>query len=201
MSEPTRGEAWVTIQRDGTRTVEFRPPGAQSVIVSRELIEGMASLATGAEQVRRHRDVLSAMIERLGTYLDGAGLNSWKHGACWAAEHAIGDLSAEVERLRARPYWNGTDAMSPGWEAALAEVERLREALDICNGAYREDVERLQNDCEQWRVDYESLARRRNEARATIQRVRDLPRVYGDTESLERFVRVSDLDAALDGDG
>jgi hypothetical protein len=33
---------------------------------------------------------------------------------------------------------------------------------------------------------------------ATIQRVRELPRVYGDTESLERFVRVSDLDAALD---
>lgn len=44
----------------------------------------------------------------------------------------LGDIEwliAEVERLRARPYWNGTDAMSPGWEAAVAQVEQLRAAV------------------------------------------------------------------------
>jgi hypothetical protein len=70
--------------------------------------------------------------------------------------------------------------MSPGWEAALAEVERL------------------QSDLLEITLAYGQCAKSANEADATIQRVRDLPRIYGGSESLERFVRVSDLDAALD---
>lgn len=50
-------------------------------------------------ELRTHRDNLAAMVQRLSEYLDSVSLNSWKHGACWAAEDAIRRLLAEREDL------------------------------------------------------------------------------------------------------
>jgi len=72
---------------------------------------GMAEVRQAADllvaEVRRlagikaHRDNLAAMIRRLSEFLDGRNLNSWKHGACWAAEDAIKSLTARAESAEA----------------------------------------------------------------------------------------------------
>ena len=51
--------------------------------------------------IEAHRDNLAAMIRRLSEFLDGRGLESWKHGACWAAEDAIKTLIARAESAEA----------------------------------------------------------------------------------------------------
>ena len=51
--------------------------------------------------IKAHRDNLAAMIRRLSEFLDGRNLNSWKHGACWAAEDAIKSLTARAESAEA----------------------------------------------------------------------------------------------------
>ncbi len=51
--------------------------------------------------IEAHRDNLAAMIRRLSEFLDGRSLNSWKHGACWAAEDAIKTLIARAESAEA----------------------------------------------------------------------------------------------------
>lgn len=47
-----------------------------------------------------HRRALMDMVQRLQDYLDSVGLDSWQHGACWAAEESIKNLLAENERLK-----------------------------------------------------------------------------------------------------
>ena len=59
------------------------------------------AVALDLDGVVAHRDNLAAMIRRLSDFLDGRGLNSWKHGACWAAEDAIKSLTARAEAAEA----------------------------------------------------------------------------------------------------
>ena len=59
------------------------------------------AVALDLDGVVAHRDNLAAMIRRLSDFLDGRGLNSWKHGACWAAEDAIKSLTARAESAEA----------------------------------------------------------------------------------------------------
>ena len=63
-----------------------------------EAAEAEVRRLTGIEA---HRDNLAAMIRRLSEFLDGRGLESWKHGACWAAEDAIKTLIARAESAEA----------------------------------------------------------------------------------------------------
>lgn len=51
--------------------------------------------------IEAHRDNLAAMIRRLSEFLDSRSLDSWKHGACWAAEYAIKSLTARAESAEA----------------------------------------------------------------------------------------------------
>ena len=110
---------------------------------------GMAEVRQAADalvaEVRRlagieaHRDNLAAMIRRLSEFLDGRGLESWKHGACWAAEDAIKTLiaraesaEAEVGTLRANwrhvtkslGYGDGVTEPQIGHVEFVAECER-----------------------------------------------------------------------------
>ena len=72
------------------------------------------AVALDLDGVVAHRDNLAAMIRRLSDFLDGRGLNSWKHGACWAAEDAIKSLTARAEAAEAEVVT---------LRARLAEVE------------------------------------------------------------------------------
>ena len=65
---------------------------------------------TPGTQVDAHNAHLQEMIQRLSDYLDSVSLNSWKHGACWAAEDAIKTLLAERDDLRAEVERLSTDA-------------------------------------------------------------------------------------------
>ena len=91
---------------------------------------GMAEVRQAADllvaEVRRlagikaHRDNLAAMIRRLSEFLDGRNLNSWKHGACWAAEDAIKSLtaraeSAEAEVVTLRAKVAAVEALADQW--------------------------------------------------------------------------------------
>jgi hypothetical protein len=59
---------------------------------------GFGAVGSPAEAHNAH---LQETIQRLSDYLDSVSLNSWKHGACWAAEDAIKTLLAERDDLRA----------------------------------------------------------------------------------------------------
>ena len=74
------------------------------------------AVALMLDGVVAHRDNLAAMIRRLSDFLDGRGLNSWKHGACWAAEDAIKSLTARAESAEAEVVT---------LRARLAEAEAL----------------------------------------------------------------------------
>jgi hypothetical protein len=74
-------------------------------------IELEAEVAT----LTAHRDQLASMIRRLSEFLDSVSLNSWKHGACWAAEDAIKTLTAEVATLRATIA--RVEALADEWKA------------------------------------------------------------------------------------
>ena len=74
------------------------------------------AVALDLDGVVAHRDNLAAMIRRLSDFLDGRGLNSWKHGACWAAEDAIKSLTARAEAAEAEVVT---------LRARLAEAEAL----------------------------------------------------------------------------
>ena len=76
------------------------------------------AVALDLDGVVAHRDNLAAMIRRLSDFLDGRGLNSWKHGACWAAEDAIKSLTARAEAAEALDL-----------HATAGEVARLRRNL------------------------------------------------------------------------
>jgi len=79
------------------------------------------AVALDLDGVVAHRDNLAAMIRRLSDFLDGRGLNSWKHGACWAAEDAIKSLTARAEAAEAEVVT---------LRANVAAVEGLAERLE-----------------------------------------------------------------------
>lgn len=100
----------------------------------------MEGLVAEIERLTKHRDTLSAMIDRLSTYLDGVGLNSWTNGACWAAERAVRDLKAEIDRLQAdndrlrdETDWTLFDMAVNA--AARAHVEELQEKVRLRDAA------------------------------------------------------------------
>ena len=68
---------------------------------ARRADEHTDAVALDLDGVVAHRDNLAAMIRRLSEFLDGRNLNSWKHGACWAAEDAIKSLTARAESAEA----------------------------------------------------------------------------------------------------
>ena len=80
------------------------------------------AVALDLDGVVAHRDNLAAMIRRLSDFLDGRGLNSWKHGACWAAEDAIKSLTARAEAAEAEVVT---------LRARLAAVQALAEKRDV----------------------------------------------------------------------
>ena len=80
------------------------------------------AVALDLDGVVAHRDNLAAMIRRLSDFLDGRGLNSWKHGACWAAEDAIKSLTARAEAAEAEVVT---------LRAKVAAVQALAEKRDV----------------------------------------------------------------------
>lgn len=111
----------------------------------------MEGLVAEIERLAKHRDTLSAMIERLSTYLDGVGLNSWTNGACWAAERAVRDLKAEIDRLQAdndrlrdETDWTLFDMAVNA--AARAHVEELQEKVRLRDAA----LQRVRDVCDEY---------------------------------------------------
>lgn len=88
------------------------------------VLDETETLRQEVERLTVHRDNLGAMIQRLSEFLDSRSLNSWKHGACWAAEDAIKTLTEERELLRFAALSIGEIVANA--ETARAETETLR---------------------------------------------------------------------------
>ena len=100
-------------------------------IARRESAEAEVRRLAGIEA---HRDNLAAMIRRLSEFLDSRSLDSWKHGACWAAEYAIKSLTARAESAEAEVVT---------LRARLAAVEALHWDVEgkcaHCRDCYHDD--------------------------------------------------------------
>ena len=80
--------------------------------------------------IEAHRDNLAAMIRRLSEFLDGRGLESWKHGACWAAEDAIKTLIARAESAEAEVVTlRAKVAAVEAWPLTLEQVHAIVDYL------------------------------------------------------------------------
>ena len=84
--------------------------------------------------IEANRDHLGAEIRRLSEFLDSRSLDSWRHGACWAAEYAIKSLTARAESAEAEV---GT------LRAKVAAVEALHWDVEgkraHCRDCYHDD--------------------------------------------------------------